>query len=444
MRRAQQYLVKCTDQYRETILEAEQYIFHHPEIGFQEWETTAYMEEKFETLGYTLVKAGDIPGFYTDVCTGRPGPCLLILAELDALPCDGHPAARNGIAHACGHNAQCAALLGIATVLKEPGAIDTMCGKIRLMAVPAEEINATQFREDLRNRGVIRYFSGKDEFMRRGYMKGVDLAFLFHTGTDTPYDFIAIKSLNGAIIKSFSFHGQAAHAAAGPHMGVNALYAASLGLSAINAIRETFRDEDHVRVHPIITEGGTAVNVIPGTVSGETMVRASTLDMMYEANRKVDRALKGAAYAIGAGLTIKDRPCALPELNNRELMKIAEKCMCELSGEEKVDIKYDVEGRGGSDMGDLSAVMPTIQPKAGGAKGKGHGAEYHIEDPERACVNSAKAQLMLAEELLRDGAKAAKKVIEGYNPLFHSQEELLRTLDTMFSESYMQGGLTDE
>ena len=435
MRKAQEQLVKLTDKYRDMILEAEQYIFHHPEIGFQEWETSAYMEAKFESLGYNLIKAGDIPGFYTDVDTGRTGPCLLILAELDALPCDGHPDARNNIAHACGHNAQCAALLGIAAVLREPGALDTMSGKIRLMAVPAEEINATDFRENLRNRGVIKYLNGKDEFMSRGYMKGVDLAFLFHTGTDTPYDFTGIKSLNGSIIKTFTFHGKAAHAAAGPHMGVNALYAAVLGLNAVNAVRETFRDEDHVRVHPILTSGGTAVNVIPAAVSGETMVRASTLEAVYEANRRVDRALKGAAYAMGAGLTIKDRPCALPERNNRKFMEIAERCMSELSGPEKVDIRYDVEGRGGSDMGDLSAVMPTIQPKAGGARGKGHGADYHIEDPERACVGSAKVQLMLAEELLREDAKEAKEVIEGYKPLFASQEELLKALDAMFRET---------
>ena len=435
MRKAQEYLTELADKYRSMILEAEQYIFHHPEIGFQEWETSAYLEAKFESLGYTLIKAGDIPGFYTDVDTGRIGPCLLILAELDALPCDGHPDTRNGIAHACGHNAQCAALLGIAAVLREPGALDTMSGKIRLMAVPAEEINAADFRETLRNSGVIRYFSGKDEFMRRGYMKGVDLAFLFHTATDTPYDFTGIKSLNGSIIKTFTFHGQADHAAAGPHLGVNALYAAVLGLNAVNAIRETFRDEDHVRVHPILTSCGFAVNVIPSSVSGETMVRASTLKAVYEANRRVDRALKGAAYALGAGLTIKDRPCALPEHNNRQLMEIAKKCMVELSGTEKVDIRNDVEGRGGSDMGDLSAVMPTIQPKAGGAKGRGHGSDYNIEAPDRACVGSAKAQLMLAEELLREGAKEAKRVIAGYTPLFASQEELLEALDAMFRET---------
>jgi len=60
--------------------------------------------------------------------------------------------------------------------------------------------------------------------------------------------------------------GKAAHAGGMPHRGINALYAANIALSAINAIRETFRDEDTIRVHPIITRGGSQVNVIPADV----------------------------------------------------------------------------------------------------------------------------------------------------------------------------------
>ena len=75
-------------------------------------------------------------------------------------------------------------------------------------------------------------------------------------------------------------------------MGINALYAANIGLSAINAIRETFRDEDSIRVHPIITHGGSQVNVIPGEVRLETYVRGKTVEAILEANRRVDRALR--------------------------------------------------------------------------------------------------------------------------------------------------------
>ena len=127
------------DKHREEILAAEDYIWRHPETGFREWKTTAYMQDVFEKAGYTLVKAGDIPGFYTDIETGRPGPKLLIMAELDALSAPNHVQAVDGCAHACGHHAQCAAMAGIALALKEPGALDGLSGAIRLMCVPAEE-----------------------------------------------------------------------------------------------------------------------------------------------------------------------------------------------------------------------------------------------------------------------------------------------------------------
>ena len=106
------------DKHREEIFAAEDYIWRHPETGFREWKTTAYMQDVFEKAGYTLVKAGDIPGFYTDIETGRPGPKLLIMAELDALSAPNHVQAVDGCAHACGHHAQCAAMAGIALALK--------------------------------------------------------------------------------------------------------------------------------------------------------------------------------------------------------------------------------------------------------------------------------------------------------------------------------------
>ena len=96
---------KLVDKHRKEIMDAEEYIWHHPETGFREWKTDAYMQAVFEGAGYTLTKAGNIPGFYTDIETGRPGPKLLILAELDALSAPNHFQAVDGCAHACGHHA---------------------------------------------------------------------------------------------------------------------------------------------------------------------------------------------------------------------------------------------------------------------------------------------------------------------------------------------------
>lgn len=214
------------DKHREEILAAEDYIWRHPETGFREWKTTAYMQDVFEKAGYTLVKAGDIPGFYTDIETGRPGPKLLIMAELDALSAPNHVQAVDGCAHACGHHAQCAAMAGIALALKEPGALDGLSGSVRLMCVPAEELIELDFRDGLRRAGVIHYLGGKTEFMHRGYMDGVDLAFLFHTSTRTDCDFDCHYGQNGCIAKTVRYEGVAAHAGGSPEKGVNALYAA--------------------------------------------------------------------------------------------------------------------------------------------------------------------------------------------------------------------------
>ncbi|NLC43525.1 MAG: hypothetical protein GX783_04510 [Clostridiales bacterium] len=106
-------LLKSVEKHRELIFEAERHIWRNPETGYKEWKTSAYMESEFEKLGYTLTKAGNIPGFYTTIDTGRPGPCILIMGELDSLICADHPEAdpETKAVHACGHNAQCAALL---------------------------------------------------------------------------------------------------------------------------------------------------------------------------------------------------------------------------------------------------------------------------------------------------------------------------------------------
>ena len=100
------------------------------------------------------------------------------------------------------------------------------------------------------------------------------------------------------------FVGRAAHAGGAPHLGVNALYAAQIALAGINALRETFRDEDTIRVHPILTHGGSQVNVIPAEARLETYVRGRTLDAVVDANAKVDRALRADALALGATVEI--------------------------------------------------------------------------------------------------------------------------------------------
>ena len=133
-------LFSAVDAHRAEILAAERQIWKNPEPGYREWKTHKYLKGLYEALGYRLTEAGNIPGFYTEIDTGRPGPTVAVFGEMDSLIIPSHPECdpETGAVHACGHNCQSAALYGIAAALKTPGALDGLCGKIRLIAVPAE------------------------------------------------------------------------------------------------------------------------------------------------------------------------------------------------------------------------------------------------------------------------------------------------------------------
>lgn len=128
--------------------------------------------------------------------------------------------------------------------------------------MPAEELLELGYRKKLKEQGIIKYFGGKVEFLYRGYLDGVDAAFMVHSAASKQLIGFPLGS-NGCLSKNITYHGKSAHAGGSPQKGINALYAANLGLSAINALRETFVDDDHIRVHPIITAGGSAVNAFP-------------------------------------------------------------------------------------------------------------------------------------------------------------------------------------
>lgn len=432
MTEKQQLLVNAVDAVREEILAAERWLWKHPQTGYTEWQAHEYMKEKFEAMGYTLTLAGDIPGFITDVETGRPGPKVVIFSELDALEQFGHPESVDGKAHSCGHNAQGAAMLGIAAGLKAPGALDGLCGSIRLCVVPAEEMIQLRFREELRQKGVIRYMGGKPEFMARGLLDGVDIAMMVHTGGGEDFDFSCGKGSNGCMAKTMVFKGRASHAGGAPHLGINAQYAATLGLAACNALRETFPDKDHIRFHPIMHGVNCAVNIIPDRMEIESYVRGASQEAICRENRKLNRALAGAALAMGAQVELHDRPGYAPEFHDPELMRLTEDCCKALVGEDRVCFHYDAWGSASSDFGDVTCVMPGVQFNAAGATGAGHGIDYCISDPERACVNSAKAQLLLTEALLREDAAAARSILKNYKPMYSSIPEYLAAIDTMF------------
>lgn len=425
-------IVANVEKYRDMILEAERFIWTHPQVGYTEWEAHNYLKAKFEELGYKLTEAGNIPGFYTDLDTGRPGPTLCIMGELDALDIANHPDSVNGMNHSCGHNCQAAGMLGVAAGLSAPDALDGMCGKIRLMLVPAEELIQIDFRERLRNEGKIHYFGGKPEFMYRGYFDDVDLCIMVHTGAEKPEKaFGCGRGNNGCIAKTFTFKGKSSHAGGSPNKGINAEYAAMLALNACNALRETFPDADTIRFHPIVHGVNSAVNIIPDEMVCESYVRGKSLTAIKRENEKMNRAITGAALSMGAKVTLCDRPGYTPELHDLQFMQLVEQCCKDLVGEEQVEFNYERFGTGSSDFGDLTAVMPGVQFRAYGASGRAHGIDYFITDPVKACVNPAKAQIFVADALLSNGAEKAKAIIDAYEPQFKSIQEYIECMDSL-------------
>ena len=290
---------------------------------------------------------------------------------MDSLICANHPdsAPETGYVHACGHHAQCAALLGIAAAVRDPEIAKHLSGKVRFLAVPAEELLELGYREELRKQGVIRYFGGKVEFLYRGYLDGIDAAFMVHTAAYDRMIGFPVGS-NGCLSKNITFHGKSAHAGGAPEHGINALYAANLGLSAINALRETFVDDDHIRVHPILTSGGTAVNAIPETVTMESYVRGASLDSISAANEKVNRALAASALAMGANVEISDLMGYFPLNPDEELTELGFSVASALFGEGQV-VRETRWGTGCTDMGDIASVLPALHPYV--AEGQGAG-----------------------------------------------------------------------
>ena len=424
-------LIRLDEQAKARVLDTLDYMTKHPETGYRETLCSAYMEKQFRSLGYEPILAGDIPGFYVTVDTGREGPTVLVLGELDAIKCAGHPEADpvTHAVHACGHNAQSAALVGVAAALKNEELLDKLSGKIMLCAVPAEEMIETEYRRGLVEKGIIKYYGGKPEFLRRGYFDGVDLAFMVHASSSYGISGGSV----GCIAKTVHYKGVSAHAGGSPWNGVNALYAATQGIGAANALRETFKEADLIRFHPIITHGGEAVNAIPELVTIESYVRGATFDAIIAANKRINRALIGAALSIGAQIEIVDIPGYAPLNNNPDLAALAEAAANEIIPEEQF-YRHGNRGTGSTDMGDLCCVMPVIHPYSGGITGKSHGDDYCVADVERACIKSAKFQLRLLSMLLENGGEKAKEIVEKYEPLFKSKEEYFAYVDKINRE----------
>jgi amidohydrolase len=432
-------VIQEIDRRSQWITDISKTILDMPEPGFREVKTSRFVAQKFSELGLSYRDKLAITGLKSIAQGGSSGPTVAVMGELDSLIVPDHPHAdpKTGAAHVCGHHAQIGMMLGVAAGLTGSGILPFLNGRVALMAVPAEEYIEIEFRDDLRRQGKLSYLGGKPELIKLGEFDDVNIAMMTHNNTDPDNGMLAQGgTMNGTVAKRIQFIGRTAHAGGMPHRGINALNAAMIAMSAIHAQRETFRDDDTIRVHPIITRGGEAVNAVPADVRMETYVRGKTIEAIKDANIKVDRALRAGALAVGGKVHITTLPGYFPMFQNPLLQDLYRVNAVSIVGEGNV--KRLGHHTGSTDMGDVSQIMPAIHPFAGGATGTSHGVDYLVRDYEQAVINPAKAMAMLVIDLLADCAIQAKSVLAKSKPNF-TKEAYLATMNGFLKEELYEG-----
>lgn len=400
------------DAYHDTLIAFGEDILMHPELGYKEHRTSEKMQQALCTLGINDVAKCGMTGLKAWV-KKTSGPSVAVIGELDAVISPQHPMAdpQTGAAHACGHNAQLAALLGAACGLL--AVQNALSGGICLIAAPAEEYIEIGWRSQLVSEGKLSYLGGKQQLISEGVFDDVDMAMMVHSETNAPCSRVVVDGPAGGFIgKNVRFIGKEAHAGGAPWDGVNALNAAALAIIGIHANREVFRDEDHVRVHPILTKGGDLVNTVPADVRMESYVRAASIEAMQSANEKVNRAIRGAAYMIGAEVEIQDMAGYLPLRQNRMLSALFEQNAKQIAPD--LSVEHGLTFCGSTDVGDLSTLMPVIQPTITGFSGAAHSRDFCITDPEQAYITPAKLMAATVIDLLADGATYAQTLAKAF------------------------------
>ena len=429
------------DARRQWLIDVAQTVLRNPEPGFREFDTARLVSQRMSELGVEHDTGIAVTGIKGRLPGGHPSPSVAIIGEMDCLRVPGHPYAdpKTAAAHACGHHCQPASMLGAAVGLMASEVAAALDGGVVLMALPAEEFIDVEQRLALRREGRIDMLSGKQEFIRLGAFDDVDVAMMVHTSASSADGSFSVGGTsNGHLVKHVEFIGRAAHAGSLPHRGINALQAALVALNALNAQRETLKNEDVVRLHGIVTAGGDAANSVPSTVRYEGRVRARSAEALQDASDKMDRCLRAGALALGAKVRIVTVPGYLPIRHDRTMTALFQANAERLVGTGSV-IRHPWDRvRGGStDMGDLSQIMPVIHPYSGGARGMGHAADYVVDDYDRAVIQPAKVMAMTAIDLLANGATGASDVLSNSKPPM-TKAQYLRHQSARFDDELYQ------
>ena len=409
MDKIEEKIIKIIDDNKEKLIAFARDIYTHAELGYKEFRTASKFADELKALGLETKEGLAVTGVKGYLNQDKKeNVSLALIGELDALRIPEHKYANAQTqgAHCCGHHSQLAGVVGAAIALADHEVASSLDGQVVFFAVPAEEYGEIEFKNQLKNEGKIRYGGGKCELIRIGAFDDIDLNLAHHT---TIGNEVVIRkgSGNGFVSKVIRYKGKAAHAAGSPHLGVNALNAAALGLTALQYQRETFQDKDTVRVHPIMTKGGDLVNVIPNEAIIETLVRANNTKAILDASEKTDRAFLAGAVAVGAKVEIETMPGYLPT---------------------------STPSGGSTDVGDVQHLQPVFTFNTGGAVGSGlHSVDFDVNDEELAYIVTAKIFALTAYRLLKGGAVAAKKLVDDYKPIF-TKQEYIDFMESMISK----------
>lgn len=307
-------------------------IHANPEVSNYEFFACKRLSEQLGAEGFDVKVdvAGHRTGFTASYRSAKPGPVLVFLAEYDALA---------GLGHGCGHNLFGATSALAASALKQ--VIDQVGGEVRVYGTPGEEGGENG--------------SAKGSFVREGFLEDVDAALCVHPGSNRHV--LTSKSLGCAPV-DIEFWGKSSHAASAPEKGINALDALIQVYNSINALRQHLTSD--VRIHGIIVDGGSAPNTVPDYAKAKFYLRAATAPVLDEVYRKVDNIVAGAALATGAKGRMQPYQNRVENTIPTPSFDAVYRREMEALGEEVCDPKD--EGNGSTDVGNISQVVPTIQP----------------------------------------------------------------------------------
>ena len=416
-----QRILRLIDVHKDQIIAFAEDIAAHPEPGYEEFCTAGKTAEVLKNLGYKVTEHLARTGV-KGTKSIKEGPSLTVIGELDAIGCHSHPNANpvTGVAHACGHHAQMAAMIGCAIAMADPDVQKCLAGTVNFLAVPAEEYIDADKRTRLKKEG-IEFCCGKSEMIRTGVFDDTDIALTTHVHmVPVEEDFyLGNPACNGYSAERVTVRGKAAHGAIDPWNGVNALSITTSAIQMMGLMRETFREEDHVRLHNVIRKAGDVINSVPDEAIVETKVRAASLDKICEITDMVNRAYAGSAYAFGGKIEMEKLQGYMPIIP-----RAADNALIEAADD--LGLNYRTVQKGDfnnacTDVGDLSHLVPVVNFTFKGFEGKLHGADFKITDPEKAYILPAKLLALTVYKLLKNGGQEAKKITKSYTPVFNKE-----------------------